>query len=87
MLKVFLKDPKQERPITVWQLSGYHGNEWSVAHIAWSGASAVQVGKGTRRKPIRKKLCLARTILLYLQSVCVTFVVLAFPFCLPIVKD
>jgi len=44
-LKVFLKEPKQEKPVLAWQLSGYHGAEWSAAQVAWSGAVAVQVCK------------------------------------------
>jgi len=40
-LKVFLKDTKQE--MSVWQMVGYHGEEWSVAQVAWPGAVGTQV--------------------------------------------
>ena len=44
-LKVFFRDPKQEKPVLIWQLVGYHGEEWSAAQVVWSGAKGVQVGK------------------------------------------
>ena len=42
-LKVLLKEAKQEKPVLAWQLSGYHGEEWSAAQVAWSSAVAIQV--------------------------------------------
>lgn len=42
-LKVLLREPKQEKPVLVWQLIGYNGAGWSAAQVAWSGAVAVQV--------------------------------------------
>ena len=41
-IKVFLKNTKRVL-ILIWQLVGYHGKEWSVAQVAWSGAVGIQV--------------------------------------------
>ena len=49
-LRIFLKKNKQEKPGLTWQLSGYHGEDWSVAQVFWSGADATQVGQGYVRK-------------------------------------
>ncbi|KAL9987564.1 hypothetical protein ACROYT_G001896 [Oculina patagonica] len=42
-LKVFLRQPKREEPVLVWQLFGNHGVEWSAAQVAWSGVKGIQV--------------------------------------------
>jgi len=42
-LKVFLRDTKREMSELVWHVVGYHGKEWSVAQVAWSGAVGIQV--------------------------------------------
>ena len=44
-LKVLLREPKQEKPVLVWQVVGYHGAGWSTAQVSWPGAVAVQVSK------------------------------------------
>lgn len=46
-LKVFFKEPKQEKPVLVWQLGGYHGTKWLAAQVTLSGAKEVQVGEET----------------------------------------
>ena len=43
-IKVFLKNTKRVL-ILIWQLVGYHGKEWSVAQVAWSGAVGIRVRK------------------------------------------
>ena len=42
-LKVFLGNTKREMLVLVWQLAGYHGEEWSAAQVAWPGAVGIQV--------------------------------------------
>ena len=44
-LRIFLKEAKQEQPVLAWQLSGYHGEDWSLAQVVWSGADTTQVGE------------------------------------------
>ena len=44
-LRIFLKEAKQEKPVLAWQLSGYHGEDWSLAQVVWSGADTTQVGE------------------------------------------
>ena len=44
-LRIFLKEGKQEKPVLAWQLSGYHGEDWSLAQVVWSGADGTQVGE------------------------------------------
>ena len=44
-LRIFLKEAKQEKPVLAWQLSGYHGEDWSLGQVVWSGADATQVGE------------------------------------------
>ena len=46
-LKVFLRGPKQKEPVLVWQLVGNHGEKWSAAQVAWSGAKGIQVKRVT----------------------------------------
>ena len=46
-LKVIFKEPKQEKPVLVWQLGGYHGTKWLAAQVTLSGAKEVQVGEET----------------------------------------
>jgi len=42
-LKIFLREPKQEEPVLVWQLVGNFGEKWSAAQVAWSGTKGIQV--------------------------------------------
>ncbi|KAM7440722.1 hypothetical protein ABFA07_010120 [Porites harrisoni] len=42
-LRIFLKEAKQEKPVLAWQLSGYHGEDWSLAQVVWSGADTTQI--------------------------------------------
>ena len=44
-LRIFLKEAKQEKPVLAWQLSGYHGEDWSLAQVVWSGADTTQVSE------------------------------------------
>ena len=44
-LRIFLKEAKQEKPVLAWQLSGYHGEDWSLAQVVWLGADTTQVGE------------------------------------------
>ena len=44
-LRIFLKEAKQEKPVLAWHLSGYHGEDWSLAQVVWSGADTTQVGE------------------------------------------
>ena len=44
-LRIFLKEAKQEKPVLAWQLSGYHGEDWSLAQVVWSGVDTTQVGE------------------------------------------
>lgn len=46
-LKVIFKEPKQEKPVLVWQLGGYHGTKWLAAQVTLSGAKEAQVGEET----------------------------------------
>ena len=42
-LKLFLRELKREEPVLKWQLVGNHGDQWSAAQVAWSGAMIDQV--------------------------------------------
>ena len=44
-LRIFLKEAKQEKPVLAWQLSGYHGEDWSLAQVVWSSGDTTQVGE------------------------------------------
>jgi len=42
-LKILIREPKREEPELVWQLVGNHGEKWSAAQVACSGAKGIQV--------------------------------------------
>lgn len=42
-LKVFLRETKQGNPLSIWQLAGDHGEQWSAAQVALPGVKNVQV--------------------------------------------
>lgn len=46
-LKILIREPKREEPELVWQLAGNHGEKWSAAQVACSGAKGIQVKTNT----------------------------------------
>ncbi|XP_022809604.1 uncharacterized protein LOC111346591 [Stylophora pistillata] len=58
-LKVLLREPSKKEPMLAWQLSGYHGTEWSAAEVSWPGATAVQIifeGEGFLHDPVNASI-------------------------------
>lgn len=42
-LRVYVREPKQEKPVLAWQLVGYNGEEWLAAQVAWLRVDWIKV--------------------------------------------
>ena len=71
-LKVFLRDTKRDMLDILWQMVGYHGEQWSVAQVAWRGAEGIQVGEQLRfdQRVISRLVC-EQLLKLKLSRLCV----------------